>query len=145
MIIYADGNVPFDPAGHLQFISLEPIWLIQQMAASTNFDGAPPQTIACVIAPITIGGGFAKADALIHGGIFTFQAIGRAIIVEEYYAKNATFTFVINTAIGTTRLMPTAEEFILAAGETITVTSTGATPAKAEVGFLVRLHGSRGV
>jgi hypothetical protein len=134
-----DFNVPIDPLGRYVHVSDESIWNIQRPHINVNFSGDYPEEPTGTRVRPAITGGQALWQACTKAGLFTWQIVGRPVIIEQYYVKNCTPTYLILMPTGLTRPMPTTVPFKLAAYESIQVTSTGAAGV-AEVGFLVRLE-----
>lgn len=130
-------------------IGNNPSWIIQRMAANTDFNGARPTTptVAADDLDPVVTGGQALWSGLDNGGLFYLGGNrSRPCVVEAIRSANATFTTTlvkISDPSVVTRSYPSAYPFKLGVDECIKVTSTGAGLTPAEVGFFVRLEGTK--
>ena len=154
-MVMADNNVPFQSRPRFSIVGVQPAWILQKMAPSTDFNGKRATT-AAVPAPADLDPVVSKGKALwstlTNGGVFFLGGDqARPLVIEEYYAKNCTATYTIVSATDPAlesspvaiRSWPASGPVRLAKGECVRVTSTGATAQGAEVAFLCRLEGQK--
>lgn len=157
--VKADGNVPFQANRPRYNIVGTGVTLIKQIKASGSgdFNGKRAKTLAqtnpALLDPTTVGKGQAIWTNLSDAGLFYLGGPqARPLVIEGVVSKNCTPTFKIvamddpNIDTGTppaeVRPWPTTFPIRLGANECVMVTTTGASGA-AEVGFLVRLDGTK--